>query len=119
MSSHDPITGAVLCDKGCPYPRDGGECLRRKGVPGAGGSFGAYCECECHLATPNPRAPEYYGELGKAIDKMSDEQVSYEHYAAELAEQALGKLRDQINEQRLVEVLRIQACDAVLRRRKR
>jgi hypothetical protein len=33
----------------CPYPRDGGECLRKQGVPGAGGSFGDYCECECHL----------------------------------------------------------------------
>lgn len=38
----------VLPTCGCPYWRDAGECLRRQGEPGAGGSFGSYCECECH-----------------------------------------------------------------------
>lgn len=39
---------AKTCPKGCPDVRDAGFCLRKQGVPGAGGSFGDYCECECH-----------------------------------------------------------------------
>ena len=38
-----------VCPKGCPDVRDAGICLVKQGVPGAGGSFGDWCECDCHL----------------------------------------------------------------------
>lgn len=117
MSRHDPISGRVLCDRGCPYPRDGGECLRRQGVPGASGSFGDYCECDCHAATPKAPAPEFYGQQGVDLDKLSTEQVRYEAYAAEQTIEALSRQKREI-EGKIAEQLRIaRICDSVLKRR--
>jgi hypothetical protein len=118
MSSNDPVSGRVICDKGCQYPRDAGECLRRQGVPGAGGSFGDWCECECHARQPAPASPEYFGHVGEQLDKLSTDQVSYERYAAEQLVDALDRQRDEIAARRYKEIVRIQACDAVLKRRK-
>lgn len=116
MSNHDPVSGRVTCSK-CPYPRDGGECLRQQGVPGAGGSFGDYCTCDCHLAQPKTPSPEYYGILGKELDKLSDEQVSYERYAAEKTIEAIDQQVESLGYQRSNEFRKVMACDAVIAKR--
>lgn len=115
---NDPTSGRVTCDR-CPYPRDGGECLRRQGVPGAGGSFGDYCECACHVAKSMPPSPEFFGVLGRELDKLSTDQLSYERYAAERTIEVIDAQIELLEFQKANEFRRYVACDAILIRRRR
>lgn len=102
----------------CPYQRDAGRCLHLQGVPGAGGSFGDWCECPCHSKPPAPPSLSSFGKVGEELDRLSTEQVSYERYAAERTIDAIGESIRKLERQKSEQYRRFQACEVILKRRK-